>query len=79
MLVVDFGGGTFDISIVCVSDSVLDVQATRGDMLLGGMDLDHVIMDLCEKKIYADLVLKDEMLSPQDYQAALTDMIRRKL
>jgi len=40
LLVFDFGGGTFDISLICSSKGMLDVQATKGDMLLGGVDLD---------------------------------------
>ena len=48
VLVFDFGGGTFDISILCSSHGMLDVQATRGDMKLGGLDLDLVILKMCE-------------------------------
>ena len=40
ILVFDFGGGTFDISVVCVTLGALDVQAHRGDNRLGGLDLD---------------------------------------
>ena len=47
MLVFDFGGGTFDISIVAISNGVLDVQATKGDMNLGGRDLDEIIVNYC--------------------------------
>ena len=47
MLVFDFGGGTFDISVLTISDGVIDVQATRGDMNLGGRDLDEVLVDHC--------------------------------
>ena len=50
VLVFDFGGGTFDISVLCISDGTLDVQAARGDMNLGGRDLDEVIFKYCVKK-----------------------------
>jgi molecular chaperone DnaK len=43
--VYDFGGGTFDISILEVGDNVVQVIATNGDTHLGGDDLDHTIMD----------------------------------
>ena len=43
--VYDFGGGTFDISILEVGDNVVQVIATNGDTHLGGDDLDHVVMD----------------------------------
>jgi molecular chaperone DnaK len=43
--VYDFGGGTFDISILEVGDDVVDVQATNGDTNLGGDDVDEVLID----------------------------------
>jgi molecular chaperone DnaK len=43
--VFDFGGGTFDISILEVGDGVVEVKATNGDTHLGGDDLDHVLID----------------------------------
>ena len=43
--VYDFGGGTFDISILEVGDNVVQVIATNGDTHLGGDDIDHQIMD----------------------------------
>ncbi|MBR58836.1 MAG: molecular chaperone DnaK [Myxococcales bacterium] len=43
--VYDFGGGTFDISILEVGDGVFQVKATHGDTFLGGRDLDNRIAD----------------------------------
>jgi molecular chaperone DnaK len=43
--VYDFGGGTFDISILEVGDNVVQVIATNGDTHLGGDDIDLTIMD----------------------------------
>ena len=43
--VYDFGGGTFDISILEVGEGVVEVKATNGDTHLGGDDLDQCIMD----------------------------------
>jgi molecular chaperone DnaK len=43
--VYDFGGGTFDISILEVGDNVVQVVATNGDTHLGGDDIDHLLMD----------------------------------
>ncbi|MEK6589826.1 MAG: molecular chaperone DnaK [Nitrospinota bacterium] len=43
--VYDFGGGTFDISILEVGDNVVEVKATNGDTHLGGDDFDKRIMD----------------------------------
>jgi molecular chaperone DnaK len=43
--VYDFGGGTFDISILEVGEGVVEVKATNGDTHLGGDDLDQRIQD----------------------------------
>jgi molecular chaperone DnaK len=43
--VFDFGGGTFDISILEVGEGVVEVKATNGDTHLGGDDIDHALMD----------------------------------
>jgi molecular chaperone DnaK len=43
--VYDFGGGTFDISILEVGENVAEVKATNGDTHLGGDNLDHRIID----------------------------------
>jgi len=43
--VYDFGGGTFDISILEVGDNVVQVISTNGDTHLGGDDVDHIVMD----------------------------------
>lgn len=40
----DFGGGTFDISILEVGDNVVEVKATNGDTHLGGDNFDQVIL-----------------------------------
>lgn len=43
--VYDFGGGTFDISILELGDGVFEVKATNGDTHLGGDDFDQAIID----------------------------------
>jgi molecular chaperone DnaK len=43
--VYDFGGGTFDISILEVGDNVIEVKATNGDTHLGGDNIDQRIID----------------------------------
>lgn len=42
--VYDFGGGTFDVSILEVSDDVIEVKSTDGDSHLGGEDIDQKIV-----------------------------------
>ena len=43
--VYDFGGGTFDISILEVGDGVVEVKSTNGDTHLGGDDIDHMVIE----------------------------------
>ncbi len=43
--VYDFGGGTFDISILEVGEGIVEVKATNGDTHLGGDDLDQRVID----------------------------------
>jgi len=45
IVVYDFGGGTFDISILEVGDNVVEVKATNGDTHLGGDNFDQRIID----------------------------------
>ncbi|WP_341751629.1 Fe-S protein assembly chaperone HscA [Candidatus Tisiphia endosymbiont of Piscicola geometra] len=49
-LVYDLGGGTFDVSILNMQTGVLQVIATGGDNILGGDDIDHLVMKyFCNK------------------------------
>src|SRR5712671_806296 len=43
--VYDFGGGTFDISVLEVGDGIVEVKATNGDTHLGGDDLDQRVIE----------------------------------
>src|SRR5919201_1198880 len=50
--VYDFGGGTFDISILEVGEGVIEVKATNGDTHLGGDNLDQrMVEDLIQKSV----------------------------
>jgi len=42
--VYDFGGGTFDVSILEIGDDVIEVKSTDGDSHMGGEDIDHKII-----------------------------------
>ncbi len=44
ILVFDLGGGTFDVSILEISEGVFEVKATNGDTHLGGDDFDNAVM-----------------------------------
>ncbi len=45
ILVYDFGGGTFDVSIVRMEAGVVEVLSSKGDTQLGGDDLDQALLD----------------------------------
>jgi molecular chaperone DnaK len=51
ILIYDFGGGTFDVSILTVGNGFFDVDATSGMHRLGGDDMDEQIVDFICKKI----------------------------
>ena len=63
--VYDLGGGTFDISLLRLTQGVFEVVATGGDAALGGDDIDHALADwgLAQAGVQAS--------SPQDKRAAL--------
>ncbi len=52
--VFDFGGGTFDISILEIGDGVFEVKSTNGDTHLGGDDFDFAITDFLIKEFKKD-------------------------
>ncbi|XP_078150703.1 heat shock cognate 70 kDa protein-like [Carex rostrata] len=45
VLIFDLGGGTFDVSLLSISNSVIEVKATAGDTHLGGEDFDNRMMN----------------------------------
>ncbi len=63
--VYDLGGGTFDISLLRLTQGVFEVVATGGDAALGGDDIDHALAD------WALAQAGVEATSPQDKRAAL--------
>ncbi|MCI0395022.1 MAG: molecular chaperone DnaK [Chloroflexi bacterium] len=54
ILVFDLGGGTFDVSILEVSEGLVEVKATAGDTHLGGDDWDKAISDWIVREFRAD-------------------------
>lgn len=47
VLIFDLGGGTFDVSLLCIEDGVFEVKATGGDTHLGGEDFDNDLVEYC--------------------------------
>ena len=73
ILVFDFGGGTFDVSILEVGEGVIEVRATNGDTHLGGDDLDKKIVDWMAtefKNNYGVDLRKDKQALQRLYEAA---------
>jgi molecular chaperone DnaK len=71
--VYDFGGGTFDISILEVGENVVEVLATNGDTHLGGDNIDQKIMDWLIAEFKKDTgidVSKDKMVLQRLKEAA---------
>ena len=52
--VYDFGGGTFDISILRLHDGIFEVLATNGDTHLGGDDIDNLLLQIAFEDIQAE-------------------------
>ena len=50
VLVFDLGGGTFDVSILTISEETFEVKSSSGNTHLGGEDFDNQIMGLCIAK-----------------------------
>jgi molecular chaperone DnaK len=65
----DFGGGTFDITVLRIKDKIFEVLATGGDTFLGGDDLDLVILDM----------LADGFLREHRYDLRADDIARPRL
>jgi Fe-S protein assembly chaperone HscA len=74
--VYDFGGGTFDISILRVEDGVFQVLATNGDTHLGGDDIDRLLTEL----VLADsnLTASGFTRTPEGVQEVRKAVIRAK-
>jgi molecular chaperone DnaK len=52
--VFDLGGGTFDVSILEISDGVFEVKSTNGDTFLGGEDFDNVLVEYLASRFMSD-------------------------
>ena len=70
--VYDLGGGTFDISILEISDGVFEVKATNGDTKLGGEDFDERIIDYLAEEFKKEngIDLKGDKLALQRLKEA---------
>jgi len=75
VLVYDLGGGTFDISLVAVTEKTLQVIATEGDHHLGGKDWDDRLLAYLAKQFTHDFVLD---LSDEEFEGLRFPVERAK-
>jgi len=68
--VYDFGGGTFDITLMEVGDGVFEVLSTNGDTQLGGSDMDQALVDY-----FAEQFKKDYKIDLRDDPKSLQRLI----
>ena len=72
LVVFDYGGSTFDVTVLEV-DSVVEVLSTLGDAVLGGVDIDNILVDYiadeCKKQFGFD-IKKDQMALQRIVEAA---------
>ena len=72
--VYDFGGGTFDISILRLQDGIFEVLATHGDTHLGGDDIDNLLLQIAQE----DIASEGSKLNASGMQALRQEVIRCK-
>ena len=72
VLVYDFGGGTFDVTLLTIDDGVFEVKSTGGDAFLGGADLDNKIVDY-----FVDSFKKDNGIDLKKDPVALARLIQQ--
>ena len=73
VMIYDLGGGTFDVSILEISDGVFEVLATNGNNMLGGDDFDKKLMDYMAeefRKAHGVDLTKDKMAMQRLKEAA---------
>ncbi|MDY0003221.1 MAG: Hsp70 family protein [Polyangia bacterium] len=69
VIIYDFGGGTFDVTILDIHGDLFEVRATAGDTYLGGNDMDSRLLD----------VLAQKLLEEQGYDPREDPMVLGKL
>lgn len=80
VLIFDFGGGTLDVSLLCIDDGVFEVKATSGDTHLGGEDIDNRLVDYCKEE-FKKKYKKDISDSPKSLRRLRTtcERVKRQL
>lgn len=76
--VYDFGGGTFDISILKLHEGIFEVIATNGDTHLGGDDIDNLLITIAIDDVQGELGV-DVRRNPEIVQAIRKAVIEAKI
>ena len=67
IVIFDLGGGTFDVTVLCVEDGNNEVRSTSGDTHLGGSDIDNILLKHCievfKKETQIDISKDDQALN----------------
>ena len=71
VVVFDFGGGTHDISLITIDDGVFEVKSTGGDTMLGGSDIDNILVDWAVQEFEK----KNRGVTVKDNQRALRRLV----
>jgi molecular chaperone DnaK len=82
--VYDFGGGTFDISILSIKEGIFEVLATNGDTHLGGDDIDRAIVDWLLSELPETLKLDRHVwnsarMAAEDAKRILSDLAETEI
>ena len=67
-LVFDFGGGTYDVSIIEMYKSCVETLASSGDQMLGGGDIDNKLMEYCLNR-FSEETKKDKEKIKKNYKS----------
>lgn len=79
ILIVDFGGGTYDVSLVNNAGGKVDVLGTSGDKHLGGKDVDAIILAMVIDKFKNDHGIEvSPEACPEDYFGIWEEVIKKK-
>ena len=68
--VYDLGGGTFDVSILRITDGIFDVLSTHGDTYLGGDDFDRVLSTYLQQTLGLEEVVASDKSIQQEFRLA---------
>jgi molecular chaperone DnaK len=77
--VYDFGGGTFDLTLLDLSRSVYEVLATKGDTALGGDDIDLALVDRLEHPVMKTLRLSVDAPEQRGRLRVLAENLKHEL